>query len=120
MADSQADFASASEAITSANDALVAGLQGLGTPPAPATTAAKNAVDDLSANLQKEAGNIEKAVAHVSTQSELVTASSKVRASISRMNGDISDTVTKLEALPDTEGWKQAFRVAECKSVAKG
>jgi hypothetical protein len=121
MANSKADFASASEAITSANDALVAGLKGLGAPPAPATTEAKNVIDELAADLEDEAGEIEQALFGVSTQSEIVKASSRVRASISKMDSDISATVTKLKALPDEEGWKQAFEdVPACQAVASG
>jgi hypothetical protein len=121
MANSQADFASASEAITSANNALIEGLKGLGTPPAPATTEAKHAIDELTADLENEAGEIEQALFGVSTQSEIVTASSQVRASISKMDSDIANTVTELKALPDEQGWKQAFQqVAACQTVAKG
>jgi hypothetical protein len=121
MANSKADFASASEAINSADDALVASLKGLGTPPAPATTEANDVIDELSADLEDESGEIEQALSGVSTQSEIVTASSQVRASLSKMNSDISSTVTKLKALPDEEGWKQAFQqVAACQTVANG
>jgi hypothetical protein len=122
MANSQADFASASQAITSANQALVGSLQGLGTPPAPATTQAKDVIDMLSANLQQESGDISKALnGVVRTQSEIAKASTQVRSSISKMNGDISRTVNKLKALPDQEGWKEAFRQASaCQTVANG
>jgi hypothetical protein len=85
MANSKADFASASEAINSANDALVANLKGLGTPPAPATTAANDVIDELSADLEDESGQIEQDLSGVSTQSQIVTASSQVRASISKI-----------------------------------
>jgi uncharacterized membrane protein YheB (UPF0754 family) len=120
MADSQADFDSASQAISSANQALTGSLSGLGTPPAPASTQAKNVIDQLSNNLQKESGDIEQALnTRITTQSDLDKASAKVRASISNMNGDISKTVAALKALPDTEGWKQSFRsVPACKAVA--
>jgi hypothetical protein len=121
MANSQADFASASEAITSANTALVGSLEGLGTPPAPATTESKDVIDGLSANLEAASGDIQHELSGVSTQSEIVTASSQVRASISKMNSDVSNTVTKLKALPDEQGWKQAFQqAADCQTVANG
>lgn len=121
MANSQADFASASDAITSANQALVGSLDGLGAPPAPATTEASDAIERLSANLKGASGDIEQALSGVSTQSGIVTASARVRASISTMDRDISNTVTELKALPDEQGWKQAFRqAAECRAVANG
>jgi hypothetical protein len=122
MANSQADFSSASQAITSADQALVGSLEGLGSPPAPATTQAKNVIDNLSAQLQQETGDISKALNQVvRTQSEIAKASTQVRSSISNMNGDISKTVKKLKALPDQEGWKKAFRqAAACQTVAKG
>src|SRR5205809_3217854 len=121
MANSQADFESASETITSANQALVGSLEGLGAPPAPATSQAKDVIDELSANLEEESGEVEQALSGVSTQSEIVKASTQVRASISKMNGYISKTVAELKALPDEEGWKQSFQqVAACQTVAKG
>ena len=39
---------------------------------------------------------------------------------ISKMNNDISKTVTELKSLPDTEGWKAAFQVPSCQGVATG
>ena len=117
---SQADFNSASQAISSANQALTGSLGGLGTPPAPASTDATNAIDELSTNLQNESAAIEQALnGNFSTQSEIATASAKVRASISKMNGSISKTVADLKALPDKEGWKKSFQqVPACKIVA--
>ena len=122
MANSQADFASASQAITSADQALVGSLQGLGAPPAPATTQAKDVIDKLSANLEQGSGDISKALnGVVRTQSEITKASTQVRSSISKMNGDISKTVNELKALPDQEGWKKAFQqAAACQTVANG
>jgi len=121
MANSKDDFAQGEQAVTSANDSLVGGLQGLGTPPAPASTKAKDAIDGLSTKLQKNAGEIQQAGSGVSTQSEIVTASARVKALISEMNSDISNTVTELKSLPDTEGWKAAFQhVPSCQGVATG
>ncbi len=119
---SQADFASASEAITSANQALVASLEGLGTPPAPATTDAKDVIDELSTNLKNESGEIEQTLnGTFHTQTEIATASAKVRSSITKMNADISKTVTDLKALPEQEGWKKSFQqTPACQIVAKG
>ena len=117
---SQADFNSASQAISSANQALTGSLGGLGAPPAPASTEAKDAIDELSTTLQDESAAIKQALnGNFSTQSEIATASAKVRASISKMNGSISKTVADLKALPDKEGWKKSFQqVPACKIVA--
>ena len=117
---SQADFNSASQAISSANQALTGSLGGLGAPPDPASTEAKDAIDQLSTNLQDESAAIKQALnGTFSTQSQIVTASAKVRASISKMNASISKTVADLKALPDKEGWKKSFqRVPACKIVA--
>jgi hypothetical protein len=122
LSKSQADFASASEAITSANDILIDSLKGLGTPPAPASTQAKNAIDELSGDLEDGAAAVNTAITgNFSTQSEIARASSQARASLLSMKRDISTTVTKLRALPDEEGWKQAFQdVAACHAVANG
>ena len=122
MSNSQADFASASEAITSANEILIESLQGLGTPPAPATTQAKDVIDELSGDLEDGAGEIDQALTgNFTTQSEINSASSRARTSLSQMNSDISTAVTKLKALPDEEGWKQAFtEVPACQAVANG
>jgi septal ring factor EnvC (AmiA/AmiB activator) len=119
---SQADFASASQAISSTNQALIASLEGLGTPPAPATTDAKQVIDELSTNLKDDAGEIQQTLnGTFSTQAEIASASTKVRSSISKMNADISNAVTELKALPEEEGWKKSFqRAPACQIVAKG
>jgi hypothetical protein len=122
LSKSQADFASASEAITSANEILIDSLKGLGTPPAPASTQAKNAIDELSGDLEDGAAAVNTALTgNFSTQSEIAQASGQAKASLLTMKRDISTTVTKLRALPDAEGWKQAFQdVAACHAVANG
>jgi septal ring factor EnvC (AmiA/AmiB activator) len=122
LANSQADFESASQAITSADQDLVGSLTGLGTPPAPATTRAKDVIDKLSTNLQQESAEVMQALNQVvRTQSEVAKASTQARSSISKMNGDISMTVNELKALPNQQGWKKAFREAPaCRTVANG
>ena len=122
LSKSQADFASASEAITSANEILIDSLKGLGTPPAPASTQAKNVIDELSGDLEDGAAEVNTALTgNFTTQSEIARATSQARASLSAMKRDISATVTKLKALPDEEGWKEAFQgVAACKAVVNG
>jgi hypothetical protein len=120
MANSKDDFAQGEQAVTSADDFLVSGFHGLGTPQAPASTEAKDAIAGLLTKLENESGEIERAVSGVSTQSEIVTASARVKALISEMNSDISKTVTELKSLPDTEGWKAAFEVPSCQGVATG
>ena len=120
MANSKDDFAQAEQAVTSADDILVSGLHGLGTPPAPASTDAKQTIAGLLTKLEDTGGQIEQAASGVSTQSQVVTATAQVKALISDMNGDISKTVTELQSLPDTEGWKAAFDVPSCHGVAAG
>jgi hypothetical protein len=121
MANSKDDFAEGEQAVTSADDFLVSGLKGLGTAPAPASTDANDAIARLLTKLENESGEIEKALSgEPRTQSELVTASARVKALISEMNSDISKTVTELKSLPDTEGWKAAFDVPSCQGVATG
>jgi len=117
---SQADFASASQAISSASQALVSSLSGLGAPPAPASTQAQDTINQLSTNLQDESGQIQQTLnARVTSQSDIDRASAQVRASIAKMNASISKTVSDLKALPDKEGWKQSFQsVPACKIVA--
>ena len=119
---SQADFASASQAISPANQALLASLEGLGTPPAPATADANQVIDALSTNLQQGSADIQQTLnQRFSTQAEVASASAKVRASISQMNADISKAVTELKALPEQQGWKKSFqRTPACQIVAKG
>jgi hypothetical protein len=122
MANSKDDFAQADQAVTSADDFLVSGLKGLGTPPAPASTEAKNAIAGLLTKLENQAGDIAQAlIEEPRTQSEIVTDTAQVKALISKMNNDISKTVTELKSLPDTEGWKAAFeQVPSCHGVATG
>ena len=121
MADSKDDFAQGAQSVTSAEDLLVSGLKGLGTPPAPASTDAKDAIATLSTQLENTGGDIQQALLEVPrTQSEVVTDTARVKALIATMNSNISKTVTKLKSLPDTEGWKAAFDVPSCKGVATG
>ena len=122
MANSKADFASASEAITSANEVLISSLQGLGSPPAPATTAAKDAIDELLSELEESAGKIDQALTgNFATQAEIASASSRTSTLLSEMESEISKAVTELKALPDEEGWKEAFTdVPACQAVASG
>ena len=122
MANSQDDFAQGEQAVTSADDFLVSGLKGLGTPPAPASTEAKNAIATLLTKLENQAGDIAQVLfEEPRTQNEIVTDSARAKALISKMNSDISKTVTELKSLPDTEGWKAAFaQVPSCQSVATG
>ena len=121
MANSKDDFAQAEQAVTSAEQILVSSLKGLGTPPAPASTEAKNAIAGLLTKLDNQGGDIEQAlIEEPRTQSEVVTDTAQVKALISKMNNDISKTVTELKSLPDTEGWKAAFEVPSCQGVATG
>jgi hypothetical protein len=120
MANSTDDFAQGQQAVTSADDILVSSLDGLGAPPAPASTEAKDAIDGLLTKLEDTGGDIEQATSGVSTQSEIESATTQVKALISEMNSDISKTVTELKSLPDTEGWKAAVDDPSCKSVAAG
>jgi len=117
---SQADYDSASQAINSASTALLGSLNGLGAPPAPASTQAQDTINQLSSNLQKESGQIQKAIAvRVSSQSQIDQVATQVRASIAKMNASISKAVSDLKALPDEEGWKKSFQsVPACKLVA--
>ena len=71
--------------------------------------------------LENEGGDIEEALLdEPRTQSEIVTASARVKALISEMDSDISKTVTELKSLPDTEGWKAAFDGPYCRAAASG
>jgi hypothetical protein len=118
---SQTDFASASQAVSSTNQALLSSLDGLGTPPAPASADAKQVIDELSASLQADGADIQQALnGNFSSQSEIAQATAKARASIVKMNADIAKAVKKLRALPDEEGWKKAFRAnPACQLAAK-
>jgi|SRR5215203_1372387 len=121
MANSKADFAQGEQEVTSADQILVSSLEGLGTPPAPASTRAKNAIAGLLTELEDGSGEIEQALLQEPrTQSDIVRASARVKALISGMNSDISKTVTQLKSLPDTEGWKAAFEVPSCQGVSTG
>ena len=119
---SQADFNSASQAIYSGSQALLGSLNGLGTPPAPASTQAQNTIDQLSTDLKQQSGQIQATLAtKVSTTSQVKQASAQVRASIAKMDTSISNAVSDLKALPDSEGWKKSFQeVPACKIVATG
>jgi hypothetical protein len=122
MAASKSDFAQGEQAVTSADNFLVSGLKGIGTPPAPASTDAKNAFDQLLTNLENDAGDIQQALlTEPRTQSEVETATARVKTLLTGMNSDIARTVTELKALPDTEGWKAAFKkIPRCHAVAAG
>jgi len=120
MANSKDDFAQGQQAVGSADAFLLTGIERLGTPPAPASAEAKDAIAGLLTKLEDGSGEIKQAGSAVSTQSEIVKATARVKGLISEMNSDISKTVTKLKSLPDTEGWKAAFKVPSCKAVVTG
>ena len=121
MANSKDDFAQGEQAVTSADEILVSSLKGLGTPPTPASTEAKNAIAGLVTKLEDGGGDVEEALLdEPRTQSEVVTASARVKALTSEMDSDIAKTVTELKSLPDTEGWKAAFDVPYCRAAATG
>jgi hypothetical protein len=117
MANSKDDFAQGQQAVGSADAFLLTGIERLGTPPAPASAEAKDAIAGLLSKLEDGSGEIKQAGSAVSTQSEIVKATARVKGLISEMNSDISKTVAKLKSLPDTEGWKAAFKVPSCKAV---
>ena len=118
---SQADFNSASQAISTGAQALLGSLNGLGAPPAPASAQAQGVINDLSTSLKNESGQIQTTLStHISTQSQVDAASAQVRASITKMNASISKAVSDLKALPDQEGWKKSFQsVPACQIVAQ-
>ena len=76
--------------MTSAEQILVSSLKGLGTPPAPASTEAKNAIAALLTKLDNQGGDIEQAlIEEPRTQSEVVTDTAQIKALISKMDDAI-------------------------------
>jgi len=96
------------DSISTANDDLVAGLEGLGTPPTPGADEAKDTVDTFVDESESESEEITDAATNVSSVSDLPGAVADITASLATISKDLASTVTKLQTLPNSE-WDKAF-----------
>jgi prophage DNA circulation protein len=116
---SKASLQESADTVSVASATLREDLSELGRPPTPVAEDAKAAVDQLTTELEREAGKIEDAVSGTSGASEVLAAASEITASLAAMGHDLSSTVTQLESLQGESEWKQAFAESEaCSELA--
>jgi hypothetical protein len=109
---------SATGDIKSASDTLVSDLKDLGKPDTKAGQDAKDAVDQLSSEVEDDVQEMQSAVDNVSGVQGVLTASSSVSATLSKMGNQINSAASKLESADPGGELKQAFQNAPaCKDL---
>jgi hypothetical protein len=104
--------------ISSANNALVDDLKGLGKPQGSNGAQAKADVQQLSDQLKSDADKIENTMKGVTSVQDLLGAVTSMAGVASSAANSVSNTITELKSL-DQE-WKQAFENSDaCKSLKK-
>ena len=105
----------------SATETLSSDLKGLGKPDTPAGQQAKDDLDQLSTELNKDVSTIEGAVQGVSGASDLPGAVLTVTTTLATMETQVKTTVTDLQGLDDQGELKNAFANASaCDSLTSG
>ena len=109
---------SATGDIKSASDTLVSDLKDLGKPDTKAGQDAKDAVDQLSSEVEDDVQEMQSAVDNVSGVQGVLTASSSVSATLYKMGNQINSAASKLESADPGGELKQAFQNAPaCKDL---
>ena len=101
---------SAADDIKSASDTLVGDLKDLGKPDTNAGQDAKDAVDQLSNEVEDGVQEMQSTVAKASGAQGVLTAASSVSATLSKMGTQINSTASKLDSADPSGELKQAFR----------
>jgi len=113
--------ASLNAGVTQAKDAtatLAKDLKKLGKPDTQAGQQAKDAVDQLSSELTKNAQTIQDAITNASGAAGLVTAISTASATLLTMGNEVSSTIGDLQKLDPKGEIEQAFKQsASCKAL---
>lgn len=109
---------SAAGDIKSASDTLVDDLKDLGKPDTKAGQDAKDAVDQLSSEVEDDVQEMQSAVDKASGVQGVVTAASSVSATLSKMGTQINSAASKLDDADPSGELKQAFQESSaCKSL---
>ena len=109
---------SATGDIESASDTLVSDLKDLGRPDTNAGQDAKNAVDQLSSEVEDDVQEMQGAVDNVSGVQGVLAAASSVSATLSKMGNQINSAASKLDSADPGGELKQAFQNAPaCKDL---
>ena len=109
---------SAADDIKSASDTLVGDLKDLGKPDTKAGQDAKDAVDQLSGEVEDDAQEMQNAVDKASGAQGVVIAASSVSATLSKMGDQINSAASKLDDVDPGGELKQAFQDSSaCKSL---
>ena len=117
---SKAKIEQAAADVSDANETLADDVDALGEPPQEAASTAKDAVDDLRAELRTSADQIESATQNLSTPTDVLEAVNTTSAALLRMSSDISATTATLQSVDAADEWKQAFADSdECQSLEK-
>jgi cell division protein ZapA (FtsZ GTPase activity inhibitor) len=109
---------SAAGDIKSASETLVGDLKDLGKPDTKAGQEAKDAIDQLSKEVEQDVQEMQSAVDKVSGAQGAVTAATSVAATLSKMGTQIGSAASKLDSADPDGELKQAFRDSSaCKKL---
>jgi hypothetical protein len=109
---------SATGDIKNASDTLVGDLKDLGKPDTKAGQDAKDAVDQLSSEVEDDVQEMQSTVDNVSGAQGVLAAASSVSATLSKMGNQINSAASKLDSADPSGELKQAFRDSPaCKSL---
>ena len=109
---------SAAGDLESASNTLVSDLKDLGKPDTKAGQDAKDAIDQLSSEVEDDVQEMKSAVDKASGVQGVVTAASSVSATLSKMGTQINSALSKLDSADPGGELKQAFRDSSaCKNL---
>jgi hypothetical protein len=115
---SEESLSGATGDIKSASDTLVGDLKDLGKPDTEGGQDAKDAVDQLSSEIEDDVQEMQNAVDNVSGVQGLLTAATSVSATLSKMGNQIRSAASTLGSADPGGELKQAFQDAPaCKSL---
>jgi hypothetical protein len=104
--------------IESASDTLVGDLKDLGKPDTKAGQDAKDAVDQLSSEVEDDVQEMQDTVDQASGAQGVLAAASSVSATLSKMGNQINSAASKLDSADPAGELRQAFQDAPaCKSL---
>jgi hypothetical protein len=109
----------AADQLDTATSTLTSSLKGVGAPPTPDGPQAKQAVDQLSDDLNAGVDQIKSDTANVTDAAGFATAAAAVAATARTMAGQVTSTVSELRSLDANGDWEKAFsETASCDSLA--
>jgi hypothetical protein len=116
---SKSSIQGAADQFETATATFVDSLKKLGKPKATSGTQAKQAVDQLEAELETEKQKIKTTIGGISSVSEIAAAAPTVVASLQSMGSDVSATFKQLQSLPSGEVKKAFNQASACKTLEK-